>query len=145
MTQDRFDPRWLASAAQGLSAHIGPMGRIVVKQAAASAVDAADLLDRLAAEIEDPAGRAKFLAQLGLPPGHDEPTLGPSAPPVSRQFDDELLARVERDLAGAIGPIARILVRRAAGSAKNPQELYRLLALEIDDQTERNKFLLRDR
>ena len=145
MTQDRFDQRWLASAAHGLSEHIGPMGRIIVKQVAETAVDAADLLDRLAAEIDDPEGRRRFLTQLGPPPGDGEPMLGPGTQPAAHEFDDELLARAERDLAGAIGPIAGILVRRAAGRAKNAQELYRMLALEIDDQTERNQFLLRDR
>ena len=52
-----------------------------------------------------------------------------------------LLARAEQRLTEHVGPIARLLVSKAAGAASNEAELYASLALAIPDAGERANFL----
>jgi TIR domain-containing protein len=52
-----------------------------------------------------------------------------------------LLARAEQRLTEHVGPIARLLVSKAAGAANNEAELYASLALAIPDAAERANFL----
>jgi serine/threonine protein kinase len=51
------------------------------------------------------------------------------------------LARVSKDLATFIGPIAHILVRRAAPESPTLSDLYRTLAQEISSVSKREQFL----
>jgi hypothetical protein len=53
----------------------------------------------------------------------------------------DLLARAEQRLTEHVGPIARLLVSKAAGAAGNEAELYASLALAIPDAAERANFL----
>ena len=63
-------------------------------------------------------------------------------PPASRPvFDAGTLARAESELAQYIGAVARAVVRRAANKAHSEQELFSLLAQEIDDPVGRKAFL----
>lgn len=54
--------------------------------------------------------------------------------------EDDLSSLVER-LAQYIGPVADMLVRRAAGESDTRSELFRRLADHIDDQIERERFM----
>ncbi|MGE5667735.1 MAG: hypothetical protein ACM338_06030, partial [Betaproteobacteria bacterium] len=60
------------------------------------------------------------------------------APPAS--VDEAALARVERALARHIGPIAAVIVKRAARGARGRRELVAALAASIDDPGERGRF-----
>ncbi len=53
----------------------------------------------------------------------------------------EILASASRDLAQRIGPIAGILVERAAARAGSTEDLYNLLTLHIRDEDDRMRFL----
>ncbi len=57
-------------------------------------------------------------------------------------WNGNTLAALARDLATYLGPIARILVRRAAQRTADPDTLLRLLAAEIQDARERTGFLM---
>ncbi|HEY3571678.1 MAG TPA: toll/interleukin-1 receptor domain-containing protein [Thermoanaerobaculia bacterium] len=72
----------------------------------------------------------------------------PAAPPAPRSgappaaaWDPAQLEKVSRELAVYIGPMARILVGRAAGQASSLGALYEALAAEIDSPGDRQKFL----
>jgi hypothetical protein len=52
-----------------------------------------------------------------------------------------ILERVGRELASYIGPIAEIVVRRAARRCASVSDLCALVAQEIDSSTDRAKFL----
>ena len=52
-----------------------------------------------------------------------------------------ILERVGRELAGYIGPIAEIVVRRAAKRCASVADLCALVAQEIDSSADRAKFL----
>jgi serine/threonine-protein kinase len=58
-----------------------------------------------------------------------------------RSWDPELIETAKRNLAVYIGPMARVIVLRAAEKAHSVQELYQLLAAEIPSLQDRDKFL----
>jgi TIR domain len=58
-------------------------------------------------------------------------------------FDSAELARVERLLAGYIGPIARHLVKAAAPRSSSLDELVAELAKELESETDRHQFTKR--
>jgi len=60
----------------------------------------------------------------------------------SARIDPAVLQRVSRELALHIGPIAGIVVRRAASHCNSVEDLYFKVAEEIDAREEREKFLL---
>ena len=71
-----------------------------------------------------------------------------SAPPVSRAtptastaYSPETLDRITRKLAAYIGPIAKIVVQRAASRHSNLQDLYKTLSEEIESAKDRKEFL----
>jgi eukaryotic-like serine/threonine-protein kinase len=58
-------------------------------------------------------------------------------------YSDAELERVSKDLAIYIGPIAHILVRRAAPGSPTLSDLYQTLANEIGSAGKREEFLAR--
>jgi hypothetical protein len=84
-------------------------------------------------------------AQLGAPgPGADivstqpSPVLQSAAP-----LEPAEVVRIERLLAGYIGPIARHLVKTAAARASSLEELVRQVATELETETDRHEFTQR--
>jgi len=63
----------------------------------------------------------------------------------SSSISPALIQRVSRELALHIGPIADIVVRRAAPRSNSVEDLYFKVAEEIDSSPERAKFLARIR
>ena len=58
-------------------------------------------------------------------------------------LDSAELARIERLLAGYIGPIARHLVKAAASRASGPDDLVVQLSKELETETDRHEFTRR--
>jgi len=67
-------------------------------------------------------------------------TTGVRAPGGS-QFAREVLERARMSLAEHLGPVARVVVKRAAAKARDEAELYLLLADEIEDKEEKKAFI----
>ncbi|HSS28437.1 MAG TPA: hypothetical protein VLL50_10830, partial [Usitatibacter sp.] len=66
----------------------------------------------------------------------------PAAPVATRSaFTPDVLSTAEKRLAQYIGPLAKVLIRRAAESSGNLKELYAQLATHIDSEEERSAFL----
>ncbi len=59
------------------------------------------------------------------------------------QFDPERLEKLTRELASFVGPMAKVLVKRAAKKAQTWKQLYDALAPEVPEGTERKQFLSR--
>ncbi|HXX85939.1 MAG TPA: serine/threonine-protein kinase [Casimicrobiaceae bacterium] len=55
-------------------------------------------------------------------------------------FDDTVLRTVERRLAHYVGPMARVMIRKAASQTSDLGELYSLLSDNIQDPEQRRKF-----
>ena len=73
-------------------------------------------------------------------PEYAETTLAFSKPE-KPAFDANLLDAVSRDLAHYVGPIAKIIVSRAAKQTLTLDDLYSFVAAEISTENKRNTFL----
>jgi eukaryotic-like serine/threonine-protein kinase len=62
-------------------------------------------------------------------------------PPSTQSFDPALLETVRKSLAIYIGPMAKVIVTRAAKTARSRQDLYEKLAEEIPSAKDRQTFL----
>ena len=71
------------------------------------------------------------LARVELDPAPQHPT----------EWDETTLSTVERQLANYVGPMAKVLVRKAATQTHDVAELYSLLAANIDDREDRQRFV----
>jgi serine/threonine-protein kinase len=76
-----------------------------------------------------------------LPPTTGAPATTHGTTPIPEGWDPKALAQVQQDLAQFIGPMARVLVKRGVKQAHSVSKLYDLLALEIQDDKDRKKFL----
>jgi serine/threonine-protein kinase len=124
------------------------------------------VLKSLAKSPDDRFQTAKeFLETLGLPPSGDTTTLAtstlpgqasrafnrhnpeqvedspPASSPGKKVIDTSVLDSVSRDLAYHVGPIAKLIVSRAAKRAATLDDLFALVATEISTEKKRQDFL----
>ena len=153
-----FDDALLATAERQLVRFVGPMARILVRQAAQKAHDGRELYAILADHIDDPHERERF-ARSASPDArgaradasrgsHVTRTAGTSsgargagtrvrAPrPLEQAFVEQTTSR----LAVYLGPIARVVARKAAQQAHDTEEFVQLVAAHVGTQ-ERESFL----
>ena len=133
------------------------MAKLIVQRAAERAADEGALLDAVAEHVPA-ASRASFLARRSDLLGPPRAAAGsrrcrPPGRRVSRHrrrrrrrnrprsIGPEVLVRAEQMLTVLIGPVARILVRRAATKAASPRDLFESLAVHIDNPEVRKVFL----
>jgi len=141
-----FDAQTLKRIEIELAKSIGPIASVVVRSAAKKAYTVASLAEVVAANIVDEKTRAAFVRRFSgdksAPTG--DPTKATVAQPSSlapMSIDAETLAKAEAALAKYIGAVARVVVKRAAARARDPAELYLLVAAEIEDEAERKAFI----
>jgi serine/threonine protein kinase len=127
----------LADLEARLSHAIGPIARRLVADAARRYGTISEIRQALAAQIEDPKEREAFFKTSS-----DVSATTDSRMPASPiQFDPTALDLFAQALAPYIGPIAKIVVTRAARAARNAGELQSLLAEEIPAAADRQRFL----
>jgi len=149
-----WDDAELATAERRLVRVVGPMARVLVRQAASRAHDLRDLYAILADHIDDPGDRERFVADAatGASGSHaSQPTASrtrrttasPTAsgrtrslPPLERAFIDQTTTR----LAVYLGPIAKVVANKAARQARDSEEFVQLVAEHIGTQ-DRESFL----
>lgn len=137
----------IADIERSLSRHIGPLAKVLVRRARGEAPSIDAFFRALAAQIEDPAEQAAFAAKVashrpaGPPPVPPAPAAAARAPAPASALAPEVLATAERRLASYVGPLARILIKEAAGRTGNLEELYAQLATHIDSEEEKRAFL----
>jgi serine/threonine-protein kinase len=76
-----------------------------------------------------------------LTPPKSLPGTSPPSVPVPTGWDTAALAEVERELAQHVGPVARVLVRRAARGLSSLAAVRHAVASSIDDFEARERFL----
>jgi serine/threonine-protein kinase len=74
-----------------------------------------------------------------VPASVPSPTM--PSPTTGKVFDPALLEMVRKNLAAYIGPMAKVIVNRAAKNARSAQDLYETVAEEIPSPADRQKFL----
>ncbi|MFO0584133.1 MAG: adenylate/guanylate cyclase domain-containing protein [Anaeromyxobacter sp.] len=136
-----------------LAAHVGPIARVLVRDASARTPTALDAVRVLAEHVPGPENQARFVeeltAELALvevpgPAGTPAPGALPSeplAPTAGEPPDAAALERAVRALAAHVGPVARILVSRAAPAAASEAALWAALAAHVPEGRERDAFL----
>ena len=78
------------------------------------------------------------LGELQRPVGANEDKSGART---SAPLDPQTVSEAKRQLAAILGPIAEILVDKAAGRAASAADLFGQLALNINDERDRERFL----
>jgi serine/threonine-protein kinase len=136
----------VAAEERRLARYIGPLAKVIVRRAAESTQSLGQFSAAISAAVPDAADRASFLAGAPLdhrprsvaPPPRERPEPSPAAPATLRE--DEV-RQAERRLASHLGPLAGVLVRRAAKAAIDRQDLYARLGTSIADDAARAAFL----
>ncbi|HEX3879248.1 MAG TPA: serine/threonine-protein kinase [Bryobacteraceae bacterium] len=119
-----------------LSRVIGPIAKRMVADAARRYSTVVEIQQALAEQLDNPKDREAFLK-----------TSSSSAATVSRPstqapvFETSQLDRLAQALAPFLGPIAKVVVARAAKSARSLEELRSTLASEIDAPADRARFM----
>ena len=131
--------------ADTLVGHLGPIAGLMARNALAQAVDPADLVRRLAEIIKDSEAREGLTAtikDLVANYWQSAPEQLAKAPEEAAAvpFTSEELALAKARLAKIIGPMAGILVQRAAAGATDLPSLYRALAESIPGEEDRAQF-----
>jgi serine/threonine protein kinase len=149
--QSDFEAAFLKDIEGELAQHVGAIAPAMVRNAAKKASNPAELIHMLAADITHDGVRLKFerrFADSSRPASQPQPTTSakrnePSTNAAASRFSLEVLDRAERRLAQYLGPVAKVVVRRAAVKARDESELYLLLADEIENPAEKKAFIRR--
>jgi serine/threonine protein kinase len=152
----RWHKEELENITRELATHIGPMAKVLVREASASVHDLAALYETLATSIPSSDGQQAFLksgerqmresrntsppSQPSQPSYRSQTSGGPAVSSSGSPIDSEIITRAEEQLAIYIGPLAKMIVRRTAGSCSNARQLVEQLEQEIDTEGDRKKF-----
>jgi len=144
-------PETLEVLEENLQQHLGPLSRVLVRRMASQAPNVEALTEMLSHFIDSGPAREAFVArsrtlaggvhQAGQTTAVPSVASGPPPVPGSSALDPDRVAHFETRLVSRLGPIARVLVRKAASRARNESELCDLLANELKDPKERAAFL----
>ncbi len=94
--------------------------------------------------LHTPPSGANLVSQSVTPSAHvgvATPTPPSGFTTNAQRFEPAELERAKKALAAHVGPMARILVDRAARKSSSLQQLYELLSTELPEGQERKKFL----
>jgi len=147
-----WDPAVLACIEGSLAVAIGPMAKVLVKREAQNRGDIEGLCTALSGHIPSVAERRAFLAeapkeaeairrsisfsQVRPGPGSDPAFASPARTHDSSgaiAWNEDALHALERRLADSIGPLAKVLVKKAARAAKSWDDLVASLAASVPD------------
>ena len=147
--QETRTPDVLQRIEGALAEHMGPLAKVLVKKAQARHPGDDAFMQELVQSITGEREQRSFLRELkqfGLrssKPGLDVPS-GPVTEPPSGPapaWSEAELADLQVKLAEFVGPLAKVLVSKAARAAGSREELHNVLAAEIDGEKERRQFL----
>jgi serine/threonine-protein kinase len=145
-----WDPAELSRIERALATHVGPMARVMVREAARNCSDATSLASAVSRHIPEDAKRQQFIdsarggsritpapptsaAQATASVAATVPHEAAAADPLTEAFRAQALQVVTRKM----GPIARVLVRRAADAAGGSQSRFMQLLLDALPEADR--------
>jgi serine/threonine-protein kinase len=148
---ENWDGAVLKEVEQQLARFVGPVAKVMVKRAAVVTSDLATLYALLADRLPDANDKRAFLAgQTGAakrpPPAPKASTpatrksdIGTRSPPVP--ITPETVEQTARLLATYIGPIAKVVVKKASSQARDRRQFYQLIADSLTNEQDRKRFL----
>jgi serine/threonine-protein kinase len=162
-----WDETILQTVERELAKFVGPMAKVVVRKAATRTGDTAELYALAAESITDAEERQKFIASrpgasstgasatgshiasgtrpISVRKGHTTPPQARSQSGITRQtgpvaLDQDFVDQTTSRLAVYLGPVARVVARKAAQKAGTQQEFVHIVAEHLGVQ-ERGAFL----
>ncbi len=152
-----WDPAMLDAITKQLAQYAGPLARIIVSREAKHTADFDELYSRLAERLPADKDRMRFLAtkaafvvvaheaapataEARSQPADSEhhDAGGAAAAPLTKEAIDAARAKLVR----YVGPIASVMVTRAARAAANEADFYLRLANFIESEADKTEFLL---
>lgn len=143
-----WDPAVLAQLEAELARYVGPVARVLVRRTARSHGEFRSLVRALAKTIERREDREAFLFavtdQIVAPPGAGGTLIGtllPQVPQGGAAVTPEEVERATRVLTKYIGPIAKVVTKRAAAAGANRREFFAKVVQSLDSDAQREQFL----
>ncbi len=135
-----------------LATYIGPLAKVMVKQALKASANLDDLYNALSIHIDSPSHREQFLQLFSVRASTKNNsvmtekitshiTAGVSAKNAQSAREKHFRQKAEEVLAGFIGPLAGVLVDEAMQGSTNYDEVIRKLLKEITKEKDKNTFL----
>ncbi|BAO90449.1 serine/threonine-protein kinase [Caballeronia cordobensis] len=125
-----FAPDMIAQIEKRLASHVGPVASLLMRRACANAADIDTLRGRLAAHLPTDEARRDLDALLMRLAAATPPSRGARAQTVSAESVNEAAAR----LTTYLGPVARIVARRAAAQSADLPAFYARLLDAVPDE-----------
>jgi len=151
-----WDKAQLTQVELTLARHVGPLASVLVRRAARECTDINELYSRLAEQVPDARARDAFLGQASLATGGSvartaggsagTPT-GPRGSTASGgtmlggPLNEAVMDKAQALLAQHVGPIAKVLVKRAANGTDSRAVFFNRLAESVTDTKAREKLL----
>ena len=137
-----LDSTAMTTIERRLARHVGPIAGYLVRSAVRKAVTVDTLYDELIAKIPDGTARDQFREELRLEVSASLTRSGieSSLPGAAAPLPQVELDRAQSELARYVGPIARLLVKRAAPGCADMTQLWHRLAENVD-VADRARFL----
>ena len=144
-----WDPTELARIERALATHVGPMARVMVRDAARTHADPASLATAVGRHIADETKRHQFVEQVrggsqvtpvGSPMSSGAtPIAQPavSAAPAADPLTDDFKTHVTQVVTRKMGPIARVMVRRASDASGGSRARFVQAVLEAIPEADR--------
>jgi serine/threonine-protein kinase len=150
-----WDPKNLRALEELFATYVGPIARVLIKKAAKTTIDGRQLLGLLMDSIEGEPEKKAFLAAASarIPElvaassssgattgGHSDVSQG-SVSFLLQPIDPADIEKATSRLAPYLGPIARVVAKKAAAQTKDLRTLYLRLADSLASPEDRDKFL----
>jgi serine/threonine-protein kinase len=132
-----FDEQTVATLERKLVEHVGPIARYLVQSAVRKATDVDSLCASLAAKIDHPADRDRFTREVRATLAPGGTTIGGKLLTLAPGEQERLQTALTRYL----GPVARVMIKRALAGTGSVPALWQTLAGHIDDPKDRAEFL----
>jgi len=134
-----LDPATGAAIEKRAAGILGPIAHHLVRTIGSRASTVRELGEALAAFMPVSGDRDAFLKSCSGETGA-APISGPTISGPTTALAPDVLERAGRQLAEYLGPMAKILVARTSARARSEEELYDLLAAEIESAKDRAAF-----
>jgi len=131
-------PEMLEAVERRLTPFVGPIAKVLIHKAQATARTLPDLYSEVARSIGDAKDQAAFLEEVGQAVSPDAPSAPAHAVVV---MPPETVDAIGKALVAYLGPIAGLLTRREAAKVTDLTELCERLAEQIPNETDRVRFL----
>ena len=137
-----WDPQTLARVELALASFVGPVAKVLVRNAARFSTDLPGLAAKVCEHLGSDADRARFTAKLGATGTQavSHPA-NPSLPTGHHALTDEVVTQSRKVLTAHLGPIAGVLVKKAQAKAQSHEQFIALLAENAAAGKEREKLI----